>query len=164
MANVDRRRSLSRVPLFRDWSVYPSIISASLCLGHISWNENKHNNLARIVLISSPVRLRGSILILAPSISPTSNSEFGTPSALPCPDLADVSVESFVSESVFVSDSTAESRSGGALLAPTLGKSLVIVDSLLETTGFSGFDCCLARHSFVSSQCGLSAKNLDVEV
>lgn len=35
---------------------------------------NGHNNLARIVLASSPVRLSGSTLNLAPSISPTPSS------------------------------------------------------------------------------------------
>lgn len=97
-----------------------------MCL-EVSWNG--HNNLARMVLPSSPVRLKGSTLNFAPSISPTSSSAFvplsGPPFCVP-PVIRSVFSGT---ESLGVKVGSTEVRSsGGALSAPTLGISLAMVE------------------------------------
>lgn len=110
--------------------------------------RNGHNNLARIVLPSSPLRRIGSTLNLAPSISPTSSSALGPSSgAALCVPPVIRSVFSGTESLGAKFGSTEVRSSGGALSAPTLGISLAIVELVFVMWGPVGLDFCSSRHS-----------------
>lgn len=120
---------------------------------------NGHNNLARMVLPSSPVRLNGSTLNFAPSISPTPSSELGPSSgALFCEPPVIRSVFSGTESLGTKSGSTEVSSSGGALSAPTLGISFAMVELVLVRWGPVAFDCWISLHDGVLSCWRSSAK------
>lgn len=120
---------------------------------------NGHNNLARMVLPSSPVRRNGSALNSAPSISPTPSSALGPPPPPPPPPSGAPFCEPPVIRSVFSgteslgakSGSTELSSSGGALSAPTLGISFAMVELVLVRCGPVALDCWVSRHEGVLS-------------
>src|SRR5271154_5233520 len=104
------------------------------------WERNEHNNLALMVVESSPVRRSGSILNFAPSISPTPRSALltllGSPGCVP-----PVILSVFSSTSYFGTYSgSTEMSSGGALSAPTDGTSFFVVDVVFVKCGLAGFD------------------------
>jgi len=105
------------------------------------WKRNEHNSLALMVVESSPVRRSGSILNLAPSISPTPRSALLTLLGLPgCVPPVILSVFSGTSSFGTYSGSTEEMSSGGALSAPTEGTLFFIVEVVFVKCGLSGFD------------------------
>jgi len=95
---------------------------------------NGHNNLARIVLGSSPVLRIGSTLNLAPSISPTPSSLFApltSWSLLPCvPPVMRLVFSGTESLGVNLL-SALVINSGGAASSPIEGISLAIVEVVL---------------------------------
>ena len=127
--------------------------------------RNGHNNLARMVFPSSPVRLNGSTLNFAPSISPTSSSVLAPPSGAPfCVPPVIRSVFSGTESLGTKSRSTEVRSSGGALSAPTLGISLEMVEFVFVMWGPVGLDFCVSRHEAVFSCCLESARRRGREV
>lgn len=126
---------------------------------------NGHNNLARMVLLSSPVRGNGSTLNFAPSISPTSSSAFAPSDGPPgCVPPVMRSVFSGIESLGTKPGSTDVSSSGGALSAPTLGISLAMVELVLVMWGPAGLDCWVSRHEAVLSCWRVSARRRGMEV
>lgn len=114
-----------------------------------------HNNLARVVFPSSPVRRNGSTLNSAPSISPTASSEFFEPDGfsglVSCVPPVIFSVFSGTASFGTKSGSTDERSSGGALSAPTLGISLAMVESVFVRCGPNGLFFWISRWAGVVS-------------